>query len=374
MMWIDLRRFTFLATLILAPALTGCGRKDASSHTTGTASNPPPSSAPSGLMAIPAQASVVVETKAMGTLIRIVTYPTQALNEAATRRSVAKAMEELRRIETLMSPRREDSDVSRINHHAGTWVPVSQDTFRVVEKGLWAGSVSGGTFDITWATMADLWKFGETGEPQPALPSADEVTKRRALVDYSRVEIRPTTLEVRIPEGRRVGLGGIAKGYGVDRAADVLRREGLRSFLFQAGGDIFASGTKPDGTPWVTGIMDPRGPEGSHFATLELGDCALSTAGDYERYYIANGKRYHHIIDPRTGYPATASRSVSVIAPSAMVSDAIDDAVFILGPEKGMALVESLPDVGAVIVDGNNKVWISERLRGKVTVIKEPTP
>ncbi|HEX8793177.1 MAG TPA: FAD:protein FMN transferase, partial [Polyangiaceae bacterium] len=136
--------------------------------------------------------------------------------------------------------------------------------------------------------------------------------------------------------------------------------------------DLFTHGEKPEGKPWQAGIRDPRGPEGDYFALMQVTDHAFSTAGDYERSYIVDGKRYHHIIDPHTGYPATASRSVTIWAPTALQADEIDDAVFILGPEKGLALVESIDGVGAVIVDAHNKVWVSKRLEGKVWPVHPP--
>jgi thiamine biosynthesis lipoprotein len=141
----------------------------------------------------------------------------------------------------------------------------------------------------------------------------------------------------------------------------------------QAGGDLFGAGRKPDGSAWISGVQDPRGPTGKFFATIELDDHAFSTAGDYARSFFVDGKRYHHIIDPRTGYPATACRSVTVWAKDAFTADAIDDAVFILGPEKGLALVESQEGVGAVIVDAANRVWVSKRLDGKVHILGTPT-
>ena len=159
----------------------------------------------------------------------------------------------------------------------------------------------------------------------------------------------------------------------MDKAAAVLLRAGVEAFFVQAGGDLFTHGRKPDGKPWAAGVRDPRGPDGSYFAMLDVTDHAFSTAGDYERSYIVKGRRYHHIIDPRTGYPATASRSVTIWAPSALIADEIDDAVFILGPEKGLKLVESLDGVGAIIVDASNKVWVSKRLEGKAQVLGAPT-
>ena len=172
----------------------------------------------------------------------------------------------------------------------------------------------------------------------------------------------------------RISLGGIAKGYAVDRAAKVLEDAGLTSFFVQAGGDLYARGQearrRPSGKP---ACAIRAAPTARYFAMLPVSDHAFSTAGDYERSFVIDGKRYHHIIDPRTGYPATASRSVTIWAPTAFLADAIDDAVFILGPEKGLALVESLDDVGAVIVDAHNKVWVSKRLQGRVQVLREPT-
>jgi len=176
-----------------------------------------------------------------------------------------------------------------------------------------------------------------------------------------------------LPKGRSIDLGGIAKGYVVDRAAAVLKKQGLSSFLVQAGGDLYGAGRKPNGAPWVSGIQDPRGPQGSYFAVVDLEDHAFSTAGDYARAYMIGGKRYHHIIDPKTGYPATASRSVTIWARDAFTADAVDDGVFILGPEKGLELVESLEGVGAVIVDKNNKLWLSKRVQAKVKILHQPT-
>jgi thiamine biosynthesis lipoprotein len=221
--------------------------------------------------------------------------------------------------------------------------------------------------------MSDVWKFGSAAESQPKVPSKAEIERRRRFVDYRKVQLDETQRAVRIPAGYKIGLGGIAKGYIVDRAADVLRSAGIQSFLVQAGGDLYGAGSKPDGSPWVSGIQDPRAAQGEFFATIELTDHAFSTAGDYARAYVIGNRRYHHIIDPHTGYPATASRSVTVWADTATTADAIDDAVFILGPQRGLELVEATPGVGVVIVDANNKVWVSPRLAGKVRLTRQPS-
>ena len=172
--------------------------------------------------------------------------------------------------------------------------------------------------------------------------------------------------------GMKIGLGGIAKGYAVDRCAAVLRGAGLHDFMVQAGGDLYVSGRK--GTVnWVVGIRDPRGGPRDIIARMPIQDHAFSTAGDYERGFILNGRRYHHILDPSTGYPATASREVTIFAPTAFLADALDDSVFILGPQKGMALVDSLPDCATVIVDAHNQVWMSKSLEGKLQRTAPPT-
>jgi thiamine biosynthesis lipoprotein len=309
----------------------------------------------------------------MGTVVVFTAFAQGALDAAAVRGAIARALDEMRRLDKVLSSWQKDSELSRLNARAGHRVHVGQDMFRVIDKSLWASRVSSGAFDISFATMGDVWKFRGAGIAPSEMPDSAEIERRRKLVDYRLIELNSASHEVRIPPGRRIGLGGIAKGYAVDRAADVLRRAGVRDFMVQAGGDMYVAGVKPDGQPWSAGIQDPRAPALSFFATIELPEGGFSTAGDYERYFFADGKRYHHIIDPRTGYPATACRAVSVWADSAFASDTLDDIVFILGPEQGVPIVESSPGAGAVVVDRDNRVWISRRLQGKVNVLRAPT-
>ena len=190
---------------------------------------------------------------------------------------------------------------------------------------------SEGAFDITYAAMRGLWKFDEDLEKR--IPPAAEIERRRQLINYRDVIVDAKKHTVRLRRaGMKLGLGGIAKGYAVDRCAEVLRRHGFDNFMVQAGGDLFVSGSK--GTaPWMVGVRDPRGGPRAIIAKMAIRDHAFSTAGDYERAFVLDGKRYHHIIDPKTGYPATASRGVTIFAPTAFLADALDDAVFILGPQ-----------------------------------------
>jgi thiamine biosynthesis lipoprotein len=232
---------------------------------------------------------------------------------------------------------------------------------------------SEGVFDITFEAMHGLWKFDQDLEER--VPPRAEVEAARKLIDFRKIKVDHGARTVMLERpGMRMSLGGIAKGYAVDAAARVLQAEGLSAFLVQAGGDLFVRGRKPDGSRFRVGVRDPRGKDSNDFfALLEVEDHAFSTAGDYERGFIKGGRRYHHIIDPRTGFPATASRSVTIWAGDAFTADAIDDAVFILGPKKGLDLVESLGDAGAVIVDEHNKVWVSKRLEDKLQVLRPPT-
>ena len=316
---------------------------------------------------------VEVQDEAMGTSLHFIAYTSPKTDEALTRVGISKAVAEMRRLEAVLSEWKPESEIGQVNAHAGDWVSVGPEAAEVIERGLWAGKLSGGSFDITFQALSKIWKFGSAQDDKPKLPSRGEVETLRKLVDYRRVELDQAAHRVRIGKGQQIGLGGIAKGYIVDRAAKVLHESGVEAFLAQAGGDLYGSGRKPDGSPWVSGVQDPRGSQGEFFAVLELTDHAFSTAGDYARAYVVGGKRYHHIIDPKTGYPATACRSVTIWAPDATTADGVDDAVFILGPEQGLKLVESLDGVGAVIVDAKNRVFISERVKDKVKVLKAPT-
>lgn len=309
----------------------------------------------------------------MGTRLNFVAFTTARVDEAATRAAIDRAIAEIRRLEALMTTWRDDSEIAHVNQNAGKApVKVSAETARVIDESLWISEKSGGVFDITFEAMHGVWRFDQDVDPHP--PRPEEVAERRKLIDYHHI-LRDKKNETVFLDraGFKISLGGIAKGFAIDRAAALLLAEGVEDFLAQAGGDLFVHGHKADGSPWIAGVRDPRGEAGSYFAEMPVTDHAFSTAGDYERSYIVGGKRYHHIIDPRTGYPATASRSVTIWAKDALTADALDDAVFILGPKQGLELVDGIDDAGAIIVDADNHVWISRRLEGKVNVERPPT-
>ena len=319
----------------------------------------------------PGSIALVTHTaQAMGTEIRFVVYTS---DEPKALRAFADGFAEFQRLETMMTTWRADSEVSRINAQAGIApVKVSPETLEVIEMSDRASKMSGGAFDITFYALHGLWKFDD--DMVKKVPDPVELKRRLQLVDYRKVIIDHAASTVMLKDkGMAINLGGIAKGYAVDRAAAILKSAGFKDALVQAGGDLMCLGNK-FGKPWTTGIRDPRGPRDAVFAVMKLEDHAFSTAGDYERFFFLNGKRYHHILDPKTGQPANASKSVTIYAPNAFLADAVDDAVFIMGWKKGIEMVESLPDVGAVVVDADGKVHMSKRVEGRVSILQEPTP
>jgi thiamine biosynthesis lipoprotein len=307
---------------------------------------------------------------AMGTEVSFAVF---TVDDVGAQKAIGDAISEVRRLEALMTTWRDDSEVSRINQNAGIKpVPVSPETIEVIDAAEKSSQLSGGAFDISFYALKGLWHFDEDREAK--LPPLAEIKKRLPLIDYRKIKVdhdkRTVLLE---KKGMAINLGGIAKGYAVDRAVAVLKRAGFANAIVQAGGDLMCAGSKA-GQPWTSGIRDPRGARGEVFAVMRLTDHAFSTAGDYERFFIIDGKRYHHILDPRTGFPATQSRSVTIYAPNATIADGIDDAIFILGWKKGFEMIDKLDDVGAVVVDNEGAVHVSKRVQDRVQIVHQPTP
>jgi FAD:protein FMN transferase len=319
--------------------------------------------------AAPAPAGAKVVARSYGAMGTEVVFSIFTADTTKAERAFEAAYDEIRRIERLMTDWQRlgepKSDVVLINEAAGKRaVKVSPETLAVIAKSLEMSKRSDGAFDITFAAMRGLWKFDE--DMDKTLPSPAEIARRRKLIDWRAVAVDNKAGTVKLKRaGMRLGLGGIAKGYAVDASAEMLRRQGFGDFMVQAGGDLYVSGRKGPAN-WMVGVRNPRGGPRDIIAKMPIENHAFSTAGDYERSFVLGGKRYHHIIDPKTGYPATASRGVTIFAPTAFMADALDDAVFILGPKKGLALVESFPGCAAVIVDADNQVWTSKSLEGKL--------
>lgn len=305
----------------------------------------------------------------MGSELRLTAWTS---NEAAAHSAFESVFAEFDRLDNLLSVWKPGSDVLRLNEAAGTRpIPVAEDTRHVLAASAEAFALSKGAFDPTFGRLAEVWKFDHDQDNR--IPTRKEIDARLAFVDGRAVEVdRPPGTAFVTRKGVRLHLGGIGKGFAVDRAVKMLRDLGLKDVMVQAGGDLFASGHR-DGRPWRLGIADPRASSGDIFASVDVSDAAFSTSGDYERFFIADGVRYHHLIDTRTGEPARGCRSVTILAPTALTADWMSTAVFILGPIDGMALVERTANVEAVIVTAENRVIVSTGLRQRLRMSREPT-
>ncbi|HKJ85476.1 MAG TPA: FAD:protein FMN transferase, partial [Spirochaetia bacterium] len=261
-----------------------------------------------------------------------------------------------------MSTSEEDytmTELMAVNDAAGEEaVVVSPDTFEVVRQAVEYSRRTEGAFDVTVGPLVSLWGIGSGGE---VVPAEQLIAEARASIDYAKVQLDPARRTIYLPDpAMGVDVGGIAKGYAADEAARILREQGVDSALLDFGGNILTVGEKPDGSPWRIGIQVPDAGRGEYLGIAEVVDLAVVTSGTYERYFIYDGVRYHHILDTETGYPArNGIESVTIITPESMRADALSTALFVMGAERAMAYVESQPDVEALFVNTENEVFMS---------------
>lgn len=280
-----------------------------------------------------------------------------------------------RDVDARMSEWKETSPLAAVNREAGRRpVPVPADLRAVVQRGADIANLTSGAFDPTWAALWGLWDFRS---PDPEVPSAADISTRTALVDHSRLVIDEAAGTVFLPaEGMKIGLGGIAKGHALDRSVELLEGLGVDSFMIQAGGQVAARGRR-GARPWRIGVRDPRGGRDDVWASLDLENASASTSGDYESYFVRDGVRYHHILDPRTGRPSTGTWSVTVLSPDATLADALSTAFMVMDPEEGRRLAQRLSDVEAVWVLAGGEVLatrgIATRLRRLHTPATTPS-
>jgi thiamine biosynthesis lipoprotein len=311
--------------------------------------------------------------QAMGTVITVFFWTD---DEAKAAKAAESVFAEMKRLDAVMTTWTNDSEVSKINAAAGVKpIAVSKETFDVIARAQDVAKRTKGIFDITVGAFRGLWKFDQ--DMDGSLPAPAEVKKRLALVGYQQLVLDKKHQTVFLKKkGMSITLGGIAKGYAVDKCVKLLYDDGFTSFMVQAGGDMFIAGKK-GADPWVVGIRDPRGAsKDAMFATAPVEDHSFSTSGDYERAFVKDGKRYHHILDPRTGQPATKSRSVTVRAKDAFTADAWSKVLFILGWKDSLALIkrEKLGDFEVVWVDDKNELRMTKGIERVLRVVKPPTP
>lgn len=272
-----------------------------------------------------------------------------------------EAISRVTQYENMLSKTIEGSDVWRVNHANGQPVSVGEDTMNILKLSAVTSEQSGGAFDITVAPEVALWDFNAE---DPKLPDAAKLANAAKLVDYRKVSLSGDT--VTIPAGMGIDLGSIAKGYITDRIADYCRSQGVKSGVLNFGGNVVVIGSRPDGQPWNVGIRDPKNPDGDPVYIVKESNCSVTTSGIYERGFTLDGVRYHHILDPKTGWPVQNElASVTLIAPNSFTADAYDTPCLALGLEKGMALAESLPGVEGIFIDKNDKIYLTSGLQAK---------
>src|SRR5580765_979549 len=316
-----------------------------------------------GCASIPAQSDPVVVKRAqmqMGTLVSITVV---ARNEAVAQAAATAGFAEIRRLEELLSTWIATSELSRVNASAGIKpIHVSTETLTIVQRAMQAAEMTDGGFNIAIGPAVEAWRVTDGQR----IPTESELDALRPLVDLQavHVDVREQTIYLG-KAGMRIDVGGIGKGYAADQAVEALRRAGAIAGVVALSGDIKTFGRLPGGKMFPIGIQHAR-KNGSVLAWIDLQDEAISTAGDYERFFERDGVRYHHILDPRTLQPARSCQSVTVVAREGVWADGLDTGIFVMGVELGMQLVEALPDVEAIIVDAEGHVHVSSGLRDRI--------
>jgi len=291
----------------------------------------------------------------MGTLVEITVSDS---DEERAQTAITQAFDEMSRLEQLMSTYIPDSEISRINRAAGKEaVTVSPEVEEVIHEALFWSEQSKGAFDLTVEPLVQLWDFDGGKE---VVPGAATLKKTAGLVNYKDIELKDHTVKL-TRSGMAINVGGLAKGYAVDRAVSLLRSR-VSGGIVNAGGDLYAFGQKTPTASWTIGLQHPRKPQ-DLLAAFAVKNQAVATSGDYQRYFIKDGVRYHHIFDPQTGQPARQMISATIIAHEVMEADALATAVFVMGPTRGIEWVDSIENVEAMLVLEDQSIVYSKHFR-----------
>jgi FAD:protein FMN transferase len=312
------------------------------------------------LAALPACRRVKLATPLSAEAFLVDTHVQITVYEAASgaegaRAAVDRCIREIRAAEGRTTAHVDTSDISRINASAGMRpAAVAPETFSLIERSIEASRLTEGGFDPVLGGLKELWGFGPDGGSRQAVPRDAEIRRRLRASGIRQLELGKGTIFLRDREAA-IDLGGLGEGYLIDLAVRSLRRDGVRSGIVEATGDLAAFGRHPQRPYWRIGVKNPRNPEGRLIGVIRLGEEAVATSGDYERYFIEAGRRYCHILSPRTGYPpAGGCISATVVAPTALEADAYATGLFTLDPDTAMAVIERLPNVEAIIMTEEN--------------------
>ena len=277
---------------------------------------------------------------------------------------IEAGINEIKRIEKLLTTFSDDSETNQINHNAGIMpVTVSRETFSLIQRSIRISEVTQGAFDITYGSIDKrLWNFDQN---MTSLPDKDTAKKMVRLINFRNIILNEEKCTIFLrEEGMRIGFGGIGKGYAAERARQVMKQQGVKSGVVNASGDLSAWGLQPNGNLWTVGIVNPNL---SHevFSYLTITDMAVATSGNYEKYIVIDGKKYSHTIDPRTGLPVSGIKSVTIITTNAEIADAMATPVMIMGIYTGLDMINQMKDIEAVIIDDDDNMYTSKNINIK---------
>lgn len=284
-----------------------------------------------------------------------------ATDEKWANERINAGIQEIQRIEKLLTTFSDDSETNQVNNNAGIKpVVVSRETFELISRSIKISKVTQGAFDITYGSVdKSLWNFDKD---MKALPDPATAKKMVRLINYRNIELNDQDCTVFLREqGMRIGFGGIGKGYAAERAKQIMIQSGVESGVVNASGDLNAWGLQPDGKKWTIGIANP---DSSHqvFSYLNISGLAVATSGNYEKYVMINGKKYSHTINPRTGLPVTGIKSVTIISTNAEIADAMATPVTIMGVHAGLDMINQMKDIEAIIIDDDDNLYTSKNI------------
>lgn len=274
--------------------------------------------------------------------------------------SIDLAVDEIKRIEALLTTFKDESQTNQINHEAGIRaVAVDKEVFDLISRSIKISELTQGAFDITYGSIDKrLWNFDKT---MTSLPDKAVAKSMVRLIDYKNIKLDTANFSVLLKnKGMRIGFGGIGKGYAADRGKRLLLDLGIKSGVVNASGDLAVWGNQVNGNPWTIGIADPD--TSMPFSSIPLREMAIATSGNYEKFTIINGKRYSHTIDPRTGLPVTGVKSVSIISPMAELSDALATPVMVMGIKAGLDMINQMRGVACIAIDENNRIFTTNNI------------
>jgi thiamine biosynthesis lipoprotein len=271
------------------------------------------------------------------------------------------AVDEIKRIESLLTTFSDDSVTNQININAGiTPINVPSEVFDLIFRCDKISKLTQGAFDISYGGLdKSFWNFDLS---MTKLPSPQNAANSVRLIDYRNIILDHENKSIFLKEkGMRIGFGGIGKGYAADKAAQLLKNNGVESGFVNASGDLYAWGYQENGSPWTIGVADPSR-DNEAFSSLNITNAAVATSGDYEKYVMINGRRYSHTIDPKTGYPVTGIKSVTIVTASAELADALATPIMVMGVKVGLDLINQMKNVACIIIDDNNKLFLSNNI------------